>query len=222
MPIPNHPQCSNLPTEPLMLRNPTRSHLGFTLVELLVSSAMAILLVIMAIGTLVYLQEMSNRLDRKMVQEANLKRALAYISSDVIEGKEIKITETPDEPGFQSIFNMQKPDLSIVAYYAKPTSGGNDWQGPRTIYRRQLPPPGKTEPKDDEPLALLDAIADDEPKKCPDFNGEAMASDPNVGLKVFIPKPPLNVSKVLICLRVMRPKSSDAFEDSVFVTPRAN
>lgn len=205
-----------------MRKQLNRHQFGFTLVELLVSSAMAILLIVIAIGTLIYLQEMTNRLDRKMVQEDNLKRALAYISSDVREGKQIKITEIPDEPGFQSIFSMQKPDRSIVAYYSKSTVGGNDWQAPRTIYRRQLPPPGMTEPKDDEPLALLDAIADSEPQKCPDFDGEAIASEPNVGLKIFLSKPPLNGSKVLICLRVIRPKSSDTLEDFAFVTPRAN
>lgn len=205
-----------------MPRNRTRFHLGFTLVELLVSSAIAILLIGIAIGSLIYLQEMTYRLDRKAVQETNLKRALAYISSDIREGKQIKVTETPDEPGFQSIFSMQKPDLSIVAYYSKPTLGGNDWQAPRTIYRRQLPPPGEIKPKDDEPLALLDAIAESEPQKCPVFDGEAISSNPSVGLKIFIPKPPLIVSKVLICLSVIRPKSSDTLEDSAFVTPRAN
>jgi type II secretory pathway pseudopilin PulG len=195
--------------------------LGFTLTELLVSSAIAILLIGIAIGSLIYLQEMTNRLDRKMVQETNLKRALAYISSDVREAKSIKLTETPDEPGFQPIFNFQRPDRSVVAYYAKSTSGGNDWQAPRTIYRKQLPPPGMTEPKADEPMALLDAISDGNPLNCPDFGNESIASDPNIGLKIFLPKPPQNVSKVLICLRVNQPHSSNGLENSAFITPRA-
>jgi type II secretory pathway pseudopilin PulG len=198
-----------------------RNNFGFTLTELLISSAIAILLVGIALGSLIVFQDMSNRNDRKMVQQANLKRALAYIASDVREGKDIKLTETPDEPGFQPIFNFQKPDRSVIAYYSKPTSGGNDWHAPRTIYRRQLPPPGLTEPKDDEPLALLDAIAEGDPLNCPAFGEEAIASNPNVGLKVFVPKPPNSASKVLICLRVIQPHSSDGLETSAFITPRA-
>jgi type II secretory pathway pseudopilin PulG len=205
-----------------MQKKRIRNHFGFTLTELLVSSAIAILLIGIAIGSLIYIQEMTNRVDRKVVQQEKLKRALNYISSDVREGKQIKLTETPDEPGFQSIFNFQKPDQSIIAYYSKTTSGGNDWQAPRTIYRRQLPPPGMTAPKDDEPLALLDAIADSDPSNCPAFGEEAIASDPSVGLKVFIPKLPKTASKVLICLRVIQPNSSEGLENSAFITPRAN
>jgi type II secretory pathway pseudopilin PulG len=198
-----------------------RNNFGFTLTELLISSAIAILLVGIALGSLIVFQEISTRNDRKIVQQANLKRALDLIASDVREGKQIKLTETPDEPGFQPIFNFQKPDRSVIAYYSKPTTGGNDWQAPRTIYRRQLPPPGMTEPNDDEPLALLDAIAEENPLKCPAFGEEAIASSPNVGLKIFVPKPPNAASKVLICLRVNQPHSSDVLEISAFITPRA-
>jgi type II secretory pathway pseudopilin PulG len=204
-----------------MRRKHIRNNFGFTLTELLVSSAISILLVGIVLGSLIYFQGMSNRTDRKIVQQANLKRALDLIASDVREGINIKLSETPDEPGFQPIFNLQKPDRSIVAFYSKPTLGGNDWQAPRTIYRRQLPPPGLTEPKDDEPLALLDAIAEENPLNCPAFGEEAIASDPSVGLKIFVPKPPNTASKVLICMRVMQPRSSDGLEASAFITPRA-
>lgn len=205
-----------------MRRKRIRNNFGFTLTELLVSSAIAVLLIAIVLSSVIYLQGMTNRLDRKVVQQEKLKRALDYISSDVREGKQIKLTETPDEPGFQSIFNFQKPDQSTIAYYSKPTSGGNDWQAPRTIYRRQLPPPGMAEPKDNEPLALLDAIADGDPLNCPVFGEAAISSDPSVGLKIFIPTPPKTASKVLICLRVIQPNSSDGLENFAFITPRAN
>jgi type II secretory pathway pseudopilin PulG len=204
-----------------MRRKRTRNHLGFTLTELLVASAVAILIIGISIGSLIDVQGMTNRLDSKMAQQAKLRTALSYISNDIREAKQVRLTETPDEPGFQPIFNIQKPDDSIIAYYTKATAGGNDWQAPRTIYRRQLPPPEKTEPKDDEPFALLDAIADSNPLNCPRFGEDSVASDPSIGLKVFISKPPQNTSKVLICLRIVQPNSTDGIEESAFITPRA-
>jgi type II secretory pathway pseudopilin PulG len=196
-------------------------NLGFTLTELLVSSAVAILIIGISIGSLVDVQGMTNRLDSKMAQQAKLRTALSYISNDIREAKQVRLTETPDEPGFQPIFNIQKPDNSIIAYYTKATAGDNDWQAPRTIYRRQLPPPEKAEPKDDEPFALLDAISDTNPLNCPRFGENSVASDPSIGLKVFISTPPQSTSKVLICLRVVQPNSIDGIEESALITPRA-
>lgn len=203
-----------------MRRKNIQNRSGFTLVELLIAAAMALAITGIAIGSLITFQGMSNFADLRMAQKAQLKRAVNYIASDIQEGQKVELTGTPNEPGFQAIFHIKESDGSMLAYYSKATAGGDDWQAPQAIYRRQLPAPGKTEPKDPEPYALIDAIADETPKSCPSFGEDSIASTPDVGIKIFIPKPPKKASKILVCLRgVVR--NSDALEDSVFVTQRA-
>lgn len=127
---------------------------GFTLTELLVAAAASIILCSVTLGGLVMLQQMSKQMDERLEQEAELQRALRFIASDIREGKSIK-AGAPARSGYNALFQIIRPDGSIIGYYSSEKRGDIKWAGPQIIYRRDSP----RDPLEARPFALVDQIA---------------------------------------------------------------
>jgi type II secretory pathway pseudopilin PulG len=123
---------------------------GFTLTELMVAAAASIILCGVTLGGLVMLQQMSQQMDEKLEQEAELQRALRFMASDIREGKSIK-AGAPPRSGYKELFQIIRPDGSIIGYYSAKKQGEIKWAGPQIIYRRDS--------HEDETYALVDQIA---------------------------------------------------------------
>jgi type II secretory pathway pseudopilin PulG len=197
----------------------TNNSSGFTLVELIVAAAMALTIIGVSLGALVNMEQLNKATDNKISEQARLKQALDFISRDIQEAKKVEITGTPIEAGFQAIFHVEHLDGSKTAYYSKAPSTEDIWKPPQIIYRRQLAPLGKSEPQDPEPYPLIDAISDAVPEQCPELGEDSISSEPAIGLKIVIPKPPKAVTRVMICLREVASKG--VLEGSIRITPRA-
>ncbi len=123
---------------------------GFTLVELLVAAAASLILSGVALMGLVTFQQMSQQVDERLVQEAELQRALRFMASDIQEGKIIK-AGAPELDGYKELFQIIRPDESIVGYYSAKKQGEIKWAGPQIIYRRDF--------HEARSYALIDQIA---------------------------------------------------------------
>jgi type II secretory pathway component PulJ len=125
---------------------------GFTLTELMVAAAASIILCGVTLGGLVMLQQMSQQMDERLEQEAELQRALRFIASDIREGKSIK-AGAPEIKGYNALFQITLPDASktIIGYYSKKRGKGDDWAGPQIVYRRDF--------REEVTYALVDQIA---------------------------------------------------------------
>jgi type II secretory pathway pseudopilin PulG len=125
---------------------------GFTLTELMVAAAASIILCGVTLGGLIMLQQMSQQMDERLVQEAELQRALRFIASDIQEGKNIK-AGAPEIKGYNALFQITLPDesKSTIGYYSKKRGKGDDWTGPQIIFRRDF--------REDLTYALIDQIA---------------------------------------------------------------
>jgi type II secretory pathway pseudopilin PulG len=130
-----------------LMRNPTS---GFTLTELLVAAAASIILCGVTLGGLIMLQQMSQQMEERLVQEAELQRALRFIASDIREGKSIK-AGAPELDPYDELFQIIRPNGSIIGYYSAKKQGKIDWAGPQIIYRRDF--------REARAFALIDQIA---------------------------------------------------------------
>ncbi len=122
---------------------------GFTLTELMVAAAASLILCGITLGGLVMLQQMSQQMDERLVQEAELQRSLRFMASDIREGKIIK-AGAPALSGYSALFQSIRPDGSTVGYYST-GRGKRVWAGPQIIYRRDS--------REDVAYALIDQIA---------------------------------------------------------------
>lgn len=123
---------------------------GFTLIELLVAAAASLILSGVALMGLVSFQQMSQQMDERLLQEAELQRALRLIATDIQEGRRIQAGATP-RTGYSSLFQSIRPDGSTVNYYSA-KRGTRVWAGPQIIYR--------WDSREARPYALVDQIAD--------------------------------------------------------------
>jgi prepilin-type N-terminal cleavage/methylation domain-containing protein len=176
---------------------------GFTLVELLVTAAASLIVTSIAFASLLTFQQMSQKQNEKAKQKAELQRALRFIASDIQEGKSVERT-APARSGYQSLFQVKRPDNSIIGYYSKtrPTGPRDDWSGPRIIFRK--------DPDQLRAAALIDQIASQSSTDCP---GTAFT---NVGVSLAI-----EASKATICLVGYLSTSDQVLVESIQATPRA-
>ena len=123
---------------------------GFTLVELLVAAAASLILSGVALMGLVTFQQMSQQMDERLVQEAELRRALHLIATDIQEGKRI-LAGAPPRSGYSALFQSIRPDGSAVSYYSA-ERGTRVWAGPQILYR--------WDSREARAYALVDQIAD--------------------------------------------------------------
>lgn len=179
------------------------AHSGFTLVELLVAAAASLIVTSIAFASLLTFQQMSQKQDEKTKQKAELQRALRFIASDIQEGKSVERTASP-RSGYQPLFQVKRPDDSIIEYYSKtrPTGLRDDWSGPRIIFRK--------DPDHLQTVALIDQIASQSSSECP---GTAFN---NVGVSLAI-----EGSKATVCLVGHLAASDGVLVESIQATPRA-
>ncbi|WP_404787620.1 type II secretion system protein J [Altericista sp. CCNU0014] len=124
---------------------------GFTLTELMVAAAASIILCGVTLGGLIVLQQMSQQMDERLVQEAELQRALRFIAGDIKEGKRIE-AGAPALSGYNGLFQIILPDEDEpkIGYYSR-ARGTRVWAGPQIIYRKDS--------RETRPYALIDQIA---------------------------------------------------------------
>ncbi len=188
---------------------PMRSvYSGFTLVELMVAAAASLILTSIAFSSLLTFQQMSQKQDEKAAQKAELQRALRFIASDIQEGKSVE-RGAPNLSNYQELFQVKRPDGTIIGYYSKPRGTGDDWSGPRIIFRKEFPRDAL--PKDAR--ALIDQIASQSSSDCPGSPGSAFS---NVGVSLAI-----EGSKATVCLVGHLSASDGVLVESIQATPRA-
>jgi prepilin-type N-terminal cleavage/methylation domain-containing protein len=133
---------------------------GFTLVELLVAAAASLILSGVTLMGLVTFQQMSQQMDERLVQEAELRRALHLIATDIQEGKRIQagapprsvsVSRSKSRSVYSPVFQSIRPDGSSVSYYTT-KRGGLIWAGPQILYR--------WDSREKLAYALVDQIAD--------------------------------------------------------------
>jgi prepilin-type N-terminal cleavage/methylation domain-containing protein len=179
------------------------AHSGFTLVELMVAAAASLILIGIAFASLLTFQQMSQKQEEKANQKAELQRALRFIASDIQEGKSVERT-APARLGYQSLFQVKRPDGTIIGYYSKSRGTGprDDWSGPRIIFRRDF--------NELRAFALIDQIASESVDDCP---GTPFT---NVGVSLAI-----EGSKATLCLVGDLSASDGVLVESIQATPRA-
>jgi prepilin-type N-terminal cleavage/methylation domain-containing protein len=181
-------------------------HNGFTLVELMVAAAASLILIGIIISSLVSFQQMSQGLDDKLKQEAEVQRALQFIAADIQEGNFIR-EGTPTSSGQPILFEVVRPDKSssTIRYFIRAPRTDDDWSGPRIIYRRDS--------LEKKSYALIDQIADKSPQKC---TGAGTAFRSSVGFSLFID----NNSKATVCIRGYLKDNPDGIEGSIQAATR--
>jgi prepilin-type N-terminal cleavage/methylation domain-containing protein len=106
---------------------------GFTLTELLVAAAASLILSGVALMGLVNFQQMSQQTDERLVQQAELQRALHLMSTDIQEGQRIQ-SGAPPLSGYTALFQSIRSDGSTISYYSA-VRGTRVWAGPHILYR---------------------------------------------------------------------------------------
>jgi prepilin-type N-terminal cleavage/methylation domain-containing protein len=106
---------------------------GFTLTELLVSAAASLILSGVALMGLVMFQQASQQMDERLVQEAELQRALHFIATDIQEGQRIE-SGAPARSGYTPLFQIILPHDRTIGYYTV-ERGNRVWAGPQILYR---------------------------------------------------------------------------------------
>lgn len=154
---------------------------GFTLPELLVASLILSLVITLAGFGLVQVLKANEKNTVEAERQAELNRALNFITDEIKAAKSVSINGIPARDGYLGVFKLTKVEGGIdkeFAYYTAPKSKSTIWRGPRTVYRQQIHPPigGPST------YALVDAIANINP----DCTGNGNSPSTNQGLKVFI------------------------------------
>jgi prepilin-type N-terminal cleavage/methylation domain-containing protein len=123
---------------------------GFTLTELLVATTVSLILCGTAFTGLVTFQQMSQQMDERLVREAELKRALHLMTTDIQEGQRIEAGAGTPLSGYSALFKSVRSDGSTISYYS--TARGNRvWGGPQILYR--------WDSRDRRSYALIDRLA---------------------------------------------------------------
>jgi prepilin-type N-terminal cleavage/methylation domain-containing protein len=186
---------------------------GFTLVELLVAASASLILIGIIISSLVSFQQMSQGLDDKLKQEAEIQRALQFIAADIQEGKIVK-DGAPERTGYNPLFQVVRPDGSTIGYYTDSPSG-HPWSGPQIVFRRDS---GEKDSKgedisDPKNYALIDQISDRPPQKC---TGTGTEYTNPAGFSIFID----SQSKATVCIRGYLKDNPDGIEGSIQAATR--
>jgi type II secretory pathway component PulJ len=189
---------------------PVLRHSGFTLVELMVAATASLVVIGVTISSVVTLQQMNQRLEDRLTQEAEIQRSLHFIAADIQEGKSIQ-AGAPELDDYRALFQIVRPDGSTIGYYT--TSRGNHpWSGPKIIYRRDS--------NEDNSYALIDQISTQPPQQCTvknkDKDKETLVSS-QVGFSLVIK----NQTKATVCIRGHLLDSPKGIESSIQAVTRA-
>jgi type II secretory pathway pseudopilin PulG len=182
---------------------------GFTLTELLVAAAASFILSGVALGGLVTFQQMSQQTDERLVQQAELQRALHLMSTDIQEGQRIQ-SGAPPLSGYTALFQSIRSDGSTISYYST-DRGTRVWAGPQILYR--------WDSREGRSYALIDqlAIVDGVTVKPSDVcTGSGTLVSGPAGVVVWIE----DQSKAKICLMGHLAKSKEGIKASVVATTR--
>jgi type II secretory pathway pseudopilin PulG len=189
-------------------------HRGFTLVELMVAATASLIVIGVTISSVVTLQQMNQRLEDRLTQEAELQRSLHFIAADIQQGKLIK-EGAPELPGYRGLFQILRPDLkgSTIGYYTT-SRGKRPWSGPQIIYRKDS--------LEKRPFALIDQISDQPPQpKPPRENCVAKNKDKQIDSTVGIRLVISNQTKATLCIRGHLLDSPEGIEESIQAVTRA-
>jgi type II secretory pathway pseudopilin PulG len=191
---------------------PVSRNSGFTLVELMVAATASLVVIGITISGIVTLQQMNQRLEDRLTQEAELQRSLHFIAADIQQGRLIK-EGAPELPGYRALFQIIRPDLksSTIGYYTT-SRGKRPWSGPQIIYRKDS--------LEDRPYALIDQISAQPPQpKSPREDCVARGKDKDkkkqidstVGIRLVI----YNQTKATVCIRGHLLDSPEGIESSI-------
>jgi type II secretory pathway pseudopilin PulG len=197
-------------------------HSGFTLVELMVAATASLIVIGVTISGVVTLQQMNQRLEDRLTQEAELQRSLHFIAADIQEGKSIQ-KDAPKIAGYSALFHIVRPDGTTIGYYIT-AKGKRPWSGPRIIYRRDSQ--GRREDSSDlgddpnelgkeRSYALIDQISDQHPQHC--IGKDTDIQNSSFGFSVRIK----NQTKATVCIRGHLQDSDDGIESSIQAVTRA-
>jgi prepilin-type N-terminal cleavage/methylation domain-containing protein len=182
---------------------------GFTLTELLVAAAASLILSGVALMGLVTFQQMSQQTDERLVQQAELQRALHLMSTDIQEGQRIQ-PGAPPLAGYTALFQSIRSDGSTISYYSA-VRGTRVWAGPHILYR--------WDSRERRSYALIDqlAIVDGVTVKPSDVcTGSGTLVSGPAGVVVWIK----DLSTAKICLMGYLAKSKEGIKASVVATTR--
>jgi prepilin-type N-terminal cleavage/methylation domain-containing protein len=194
-----------------MKTTPVSRHSGFTLVELMVAAAASLIVIGVTISSLVTLQQMNQRLEDRLTQEAEIQRSLHFIAADIQEGKLIK-ADAPKLSDYREMFHIVRPDGSTIGYYT--TSRGTlKWSGPQIIYRRDS--------LEKETYALVDQISAQPPRQCTEKDikdkvKDILVRNEKVGFSLVI----YNQTRAIICIRGHLLDSPEGIEASIQAATR--
>jgi prepilin-type N-terminal cleavage/methylation domain-containing protein len=193
--------------EPMTIRSVKA---GFTLTELLVAAAASLILCGIAVGGLVTFQQMSQQMDERLVQEAELQRALHLIATDIQEGRRIQ-AGAPPQSGYTALFQSIRSDGSMISYYTA-DRGSKVWAGPQILYRWDSTK-AKPFPLIDQ-LENVDRITTQPSDVC---TGEGTLVSGPAGVVVWID----GQSTAKVCLLGHLAKSKEGIKASVIASTRA-
>jgi type II secretory pathway pseudopilin PulG len=190
-----------------MERTNASPHNGFTLVELMVAAAASFVVIGIIMSSVVTFQQMSQRMDDKLKQEAEIERALNFIAADIQEGNLIQ-PGAPQRDGYNALFQIKRPDNETIGYYTTPR-GSLFWSGPQIIYRKDS--------RDVDFYALIDQISVEPPVGCKitDPKKDVLVSS-RVGFGLIIH----NESKATVCIRGHLKDNPDSIEGSIQAATR--
>jgi type II secretory pathway pseudopilin PulG len=178
---------------------------GFTLIELMVAATASIILSGLAIAGVVTLQQMSQRLETKLIQEEELQRALRFMAADIRAGQAVK-PNPPPLGSRQGLFQIVRPNNQPIGYYTD-VKGDSPWSGPRVIFRRDF--------ADRRSFALIDQIAEVAPVNC-QGPGTLISNDSGFSLRIE------EETQVTLCLRGDIPGSETGIEASAQTVTRVS
>jgi type II secretory pathway component PulJ len=177
---------------------------GFTLVELMVTAVASLAVIGVTLSSLITFQNMNQKLEDRLIQDAELQRSLHFIATDIREGKSIQ-SGAPRLSGYRALFRIVRPDNSTIGYYTT-SRKRHPWSGPQIIFRRDSIE-GKT-------YALIDQISAQPPQQC---TGTGTRVNSLVGFSVLID----NQTKATVCIRGHLKDSADGIEASIQTVTRA-
>ncbi len=197
-------------------------HSGFTLVELMVAATASLVVISVTISSIITLQQMNQRLEDRLTQEAELQRSLHFIATDIQEGKSIQ-EGAPKISGYSDLFHVVRPNGTTIGYYIT-AKGKRPWSGPRIIYRRdsqgRREDPSDlgedpSEPGKERSYALIDQISDQSPKDCTGKDTDIQKSSFGFTVRIH------NKTKATVCMRGHLQDSADGIESSIQAVTRA-
>jgi type II secretory pathway component PulJ len=177
---------------------------GFTLVELMVTAVASLVVIGVTLSSLITIQNMNQKLDDRLIQEAELQRSLHFIATDIREGKSIQ-AGAPSLRGYRALFRIVRPDGSTIGYYTT-SRRKHPWSGPKIIFRKDS--------REAKAFALVDQISERSPEHC---TGTGTRVTSPAGFSVLID----HQSKATVCIRGHLKDSPEGIEKSIQAVTRA-